>query len=218
MLIQRLLFLSLVVGGLVGCSQHPPNPTQPKEPVIAAGEIGSRLPDFSVKDLQGHSLSSADLRGKVVLVDFWATWCQPCKKEMPGYQKLLDRYGPRGLVVIGFKFDTMMDTEDSVQFARKIGVQYPLAVATEDVRQKFGGIEGLPTAMIYDRQGILRTKVVGFEYMDKFESALKPLLSMRSQTMPSSFSAFSFRIKGRTSSRIVIFARSANQRSGVISG
>lgn len=176
MLIQRLLFLSLVVGGLVGCSQHPPSPTQPKEPVIAAGELGSRLPDFSVKDLQGHPLSSADLRGKVVLVDFWATWCQPCKKEMPGYQKLLDRYGSRGFVVIGFKFDTMPDMEDPLQFASKIGVRYPLAVATEDVKQKFGGMEGLPTTMVYDRHGVLRMKIVGFEYTNNFESALKPLL------------------------------------------
>jgi len=134
------------------------------------------LPDFSVKDLQGHPLSSADLRGKVVLVDFWATWCQPCKKEMPGYQNLLDRYGARGFVVIGLKFDTMLDMEDPLQFARKIGVRYPLAVATEDVKQNFGGIEGLPTTMLYDRQGILRTKIVGFEYTDRFEATLKPLL------------------------------------------
>ena len=86
-------------------------------------------PTFSVKDLQGREISSADLRGKVVLIDFWATWCQPCKKEMPGYQKLLDRYGSRGLAVVGFKFDTMRDMEDPVQFAKKIGVRYPLAVA-----------------------------------------------------------------------------------------
>jgi thiol-disulfide isomerase/thioredoxin len=173
---QCLLFLSLVAVGLVGCNQHSTSPTHPKEPAIEAGEIGSRLPDFAVKDLQGHSLSSADLRGRVVLIDFWATWCQPCKKEMPGYQKLVDRYGSRGVVVIGFKFDTMIDMEDPLPFARKIGVRYPLAVATEDVKQRFGGIEGLPTTMLYDRQGILRTKVIGFEYTEKVESALKPLL------------------------------------------
>ena len=90
-----------------------------KEIAPVAGELGSRLPDFSVKDLQGREISSADLRGKVVLIDFWATWCQPCKKEMPGYQKLLDRYGPQGFAVIGFKFDTMKDTEDPIRFARK---------------------------------------------------------------------------------------------------
>jgi thiol-disulfide isomerase/thioredoxin len=134
------------------------------------------LPAFTVDDLQGHKISSADLHGKVVLVDFWATWCQPCKQEMPGYQKLLDRYGAQGLAVVGFKFDTMMDTEDPTKFAEKIGVRYPLAVATDDLKQKFGGIEGLPTTMLYDREGILRQKVIGFEYTQSFEANLKPLL------------------------------------------
>ena len=129
-----------------------------------------------MKDLQGRAVSSADLRGKVVLIDFWATWCQPCKKEMPGYQKLLDRYGPGGFAIIGFKFDTMMDMEDPVLFAKKMGVRYPLAVAADDLKQKFGGIEGLPTTMLYDRQGVLRKKIVGFEYTEAFEADLKPLL------------------------------------------
>src|SRR6476469_2048811 len=163
MLRSSVLFLSLAVLGLAGCNQHSASPTARKEPAIPAGEMGSRLPDFSVRDLQGNTLSSADLRGKVVLIDFWATWCQPCKKEMPGYQKLADTYGPRGFVVVGFKFDNMPDTEDPLQFAKSIGSHYPLAVATENVRQPFGGIEGLPTTMLYDRQGILRTKVIGFE-------------------------------------------------------
>jgi thiol-disulfide isomerase/thioredoxin len=176
MLRKRLLFLSLTAVGLVGCNQHSASPPRPKEAVFAAGEIGSHLPDFFVKDLQGREVSSADLRGRVVLIDFWATWCQPCKKEMPGYQKLLDLYGSRGFVVLGFKFDTMRDMEDPVQFARKIGVRYPLAVATDAVQQKFGGIEGLPTTMLYDRQGTLRTKVAGFEYTGNFESVLKSLL------------------------------------------
>jgi thiol-disulfide isomerase/thioredoxin len=175
MLRRLILILSLAVVGLVGCNQHSASPPQKTEKAIAAGEIGSRLPDFSLKDLQGHNVSSAGLHGKVVLIDFWATWCQPCKKEMPGYQKLLDRYGPNGFVVIGFKFDTMMDMVDPSLFAKKIGVRYPLAVASDDLKQKFGGIEGLPTTMIYDRQGILRKKIIGFEYTDVIESELKPL-------------------------------------------
>jgi len=171
-----LLLLLLAAGGLVGCNAHSASPAQQTKAAVLAGVIGSRLPDFSVTDLLGRPLSSSNLRGKVVLVDFWATWCQPCKKEMPGYQKLADRYGARGFVVIGFKFETMPDMEDPVQFARKIGVRYPLAVATDDLKRKFGGIEGLPTTMLYDREGILRWKIVGFEYTDNVESALKPLL------------------------------------------
>jgi len=173
---NQLLSLIVLAVGLAGCSPHPATLPQPQAPVIAAGELGSRLPDFSLKDLQGKDLSSTDLRGKVVLIDFWATWCQPCKKEMPGYQKLLDLYGPRGFVVIGFKFDTMADTEDPLTFAKKIGVRYPLAVAPDDLKDKFGGILGLPTTLLYDRQGILRQEIIGFEYTETVESALKPLL------------------------------------------
>ena len=174
-MLRRRLLLTLALVGLVACNRQSASPTQSSKQV-AAGEIGSSLPDFAVKDLQGHPLSSAELRGKVVLIDFWATWCQPCRKEMPGYQTLADEYGSRGFVVIGFKFDTMPDMEDPLQFAKGIGVHYPLAVATDDVKTKFGGIEGLPTTMLYDRQGVLRMKVIGFEYTDNIESALKPLL------------------------------------------
>lgn len=175
MLRERLL-LGLMVAGLVGCSRESASPPPPKETVVKAGEIGSRLPAFTVEDLQGHKISSSDFHGKVVLIDFWATWCQPCKQEMPGYQKLVDRYGSQGFVVVGFKFDTMADTEDPLKFAKKIGVCYPLAVATDDLKKKFGGIEGLPTTMLFDRGGILRQKVIGFEYTEVIEKDLKPLL------------------------------------------
>jgi thiol-disulfide isomerase/thioredoxin len=176
MLGTRLLFLRLAVIGLAGCTQHPTSPPPPKTAVVAAGEIGSHFPEFSVKDLEGHEVSSVDLHGKVTLIDFWATWCQPCKQEMPGYQKLADRYGSQGFAVVGFKFDTMMDMEDPEKFAKQIGVRYPLAVASDELKQKFGGIEGLPTTLLYDRQGVLRKKVIGFEYTEAFESALKLLL------------------------------------------
>ncbi len=173
---KHLLVLSLAICGVAGCKQHPPSRPEPKEVAIAVGEIGSRLPEFSVKDLDGYEISSADLRGKVVLIDFWATWCEPCKKEMPGYQKLADRYGSRGFTVVGLKFDTMMDSEDPRLFSKRLGVRYPLAVATDDLKEKFGGIEGLPTTMLYDRNGLLRSKVIGFEYTEVIESQVKPLL------------------------------------------
>lgn len=176
MLRKPLLVLSVAAAGLAGCNARPASSPPSREATVAAGEIGSHLPEFWMKDLHGREISSADLLGKVLLIDFWATWCQPCKKEMPGYQKLLDRYGSRGFIVIGFKFDTMADTEDPLLFAKKIGVRYPLVVAADHLKQKFGGIEGLPTTMLYDRQGILRQKVVGFEYTHIIESELRPLL------------------------------------------
>lgn len=173
---SKVALLLMLAGGLVGYSVSSTSPPQSKKTVIAAGEIGSRLPDFTVEDLHGRKISSSDLRGKVVLIDFWATWCQPCEKEMPGYQKLLDRYAARGFAVIGFKANMMQDTEDPLKFASRIGVHYPLVVATGDLVRKFGGLEGLPTTMLYDRRGILRVKIVGFEYTNTIEADLKPLL------------------------------------------
>ena len=164
--------LGLIAASLALCGQH----TAEEPNSIEAGGIGSHLPEFSVTDLQGRPASSTALRGKVVLIDFWATWCAPCKKEMPGYQMLLDRYGSQGLAVVGFKFNMMKDTEDPLRFANRIGVRYPLVVATLKLRQAFGGIQGLPATMLYDRKGILRKKVVGYEYTSVFETEIRQLL------------------------------------------
>jgi len=170
----RLIF-TVVAVGLAGCSHRPASFAQSK-PASNAGEIGSKLPVFAVTDLSGRPLSSTELQGKVALVDFWATWCQPCKKEMPGYQELLDRYSSRGFAVVGFKATMMMDTEPPLVFARGVGVRYPLAIASPTIADEFGGIEGLPTTLIYDRGGILREKIIGFEYTDVIESKVKALL------------------------------------------
>ena len=172
----KIALLLAVVAGFGACGGSVARPREPKGAAVAAGAIGSKLPQFTTKDLRGRTISSAELRGKVVLIDFWATWCKPCEKEMPGYQKLVERYGARGLVVIGLKSKMMQDTEDPLKFANRIGAHYPLIVATGDLVRKFGGIEGLPTTMLYDRHGILRAKIIGFEYTRTIEADLKPLL------------------------------------------
>ena len=173
---KSLLLIGTAAVGLAGCGQHAASLPVREQSSTLAGKAGSRLPDFSVTGLGGRRLSTTEFRGKVVLIDFWATWCVPCEREMPGYQTLLDRYGPRGLVVIGLKLDIMPDTEDPARFAKRLAIRYPLAVATEGLRRKFGGIEGLPTTMLYDRAGILRKKVIGFEYTSVFEADVKSLL------------------------------------------
>jgi thiol-disulfide isomerase/thioredoxin len=174
------MLLILLVAGLAGCNRNPASSVA--KPAADAGQIGSRLPSFSVTDLNGHPLSAADLKGEVVLVDFWATWCQPCKKEMPGYQELLDRYGASGFAVVGFKATMMLDTEPPLVFARENRIRYPLAIATPSITDDFGGIQGLPTTFIFDRSGVLRQKIIGFEYTYVIESYVKPLLGTIIQT------------------------------------
>ena len=172
-----LCYLCIALVGLAGCNQHPASPNSAHGLQSRRAKSVRACQISSLKDLQGNEVSSADLRGKVVLIDIWATWCQPCKKEMPGYQKLLDRYGSRGFAVVGLKSDIMMDTEDPIQVCEaRSGCIIRWRLHQPIVVQKFGGIEGLPTTMIYDRHGILRKKVIGFEYTENFESALKLLL------------------------------------------
>jgi peroxiredoxin len=131
------------------------------------------MPEFTLKDTSGRDVSSREFQGKVLLVDFWATWCAPCKKEMPGYQDLYRRYGQRGFVVVGIAMD--WDADSVKKFARKLGVTYPLLLNGANVQQQFG-VLGLPTTLLVDRNRMIRKKVVGFEYTEVIENALKQIL------------------------------------------
>ncbi len=139
--------------------------------VSESGE--TRIPGFTLKDTTGRRVSSEEFRGKALLVDFWATWCAPCKKEMPGFEQLQKQYRDRGVAVIGIALDS--DPQQVAKFARDLGVTYTLLIGDSEVMKKWE-ILGIPTTFLIDRRGVIRHKVVGFEYKEVLETALKEIL------------------------------------------
>ena len=133
-------------------------------------------PEWSLQDVEGKKVCSADFKGKVVILDFWATWCGPCRTEIPTFIALQKQYAKQGLVVIGASVDE--GGADVVKpFARKLGINYPVVLADEKTQQAFGGIEAVPTTFIIDRQGQIVKEHLGFADKDEFEKEIKPLLN-----------------------------------------
>jgi thiol-disulfide isomerase/thioredoxin len=132
-------------------------------------------PAWTLKDLNGKDVSSADFKGKVLVVDFWATWCGPCRHEIPGYVELQKKYGPDGLVIVGI---AVSDTAERVKkFATEQGLNYVILLDDgTGVPEKFGNIEAIPTTFIIDRDGNLRDRKVGAEDTDVYERTLLPYL------------------------------------------
>jgi peroxiredoxin len=131
-----------------------------------------RMPTFGLRDTAGREVSSAEYRGKVVLLDFWATWCAPCRREMPGYEGLYLRYKDRGFAVVGIAADS--DARVVSRFAKKLGITYPLLINGMDVQRY--GVDGLPTTILIDGSGLIREKIVGFEYTAVVENKLREIL------------------------------------------
>ena len=117
-------------------------------------------PGFAVRTLAGDSLSSESLRGKVVLVNFWATWCPPCRVEMPGFQAVYDQRKADGFVVLGISTDVTGPGTVS-QFLAEREITYPVAMATGGITRRFGDSRVLPTSFLIDRQGRIRHEVRG---------------------------------------------------------
>jgi thiol-disulfide isomerase/thioredoxin len=140
---------------------------------------GKRMPAFKMMDTKGNTHSNASLRGKVVLLDFWASWCGPCKAASPTMQALHKKYASRGLVVIGANAE---GTGDGMAIAKKYATvnsyTYPFTAGNEDFARKIG-VSGLPTFVIVDKQGVVRLVAVGFDTRStprEFEDAIKRLL------------------------------------------
>ena len=137
--------------------------------------IGKPAPAFALKDITGAPLRLADYRGKVVLVDFWATWCVPCRTEIPHFAKLQTKYASRGFSVIGISLD---DAPEPVPpFAKKYGMNYPVAVGDAALAERYGGVLGLPVAFVIDRDGRIRHRYDGVTSAKTFEQAVVALLA-----------------------------------------
>ncbi|QYU67632.1 TlpA family protein disulfide reductase [Leptolyngbya sp. 15MV] len=120
--------------------------------------MGAAAPDFSLADPQGKPIALAELRGKVVLLDFWATWCGPCRQAMPAMQRLHEAHADEGLVVIGMN---AWENADPVAFKKEHGFTYTLALKADEVAARYG-VTGIPAFFVIDRQGQIVHSGVGF--------------------------------------------------------
>ncbi len=132
-------------------------------------------PDFKLKDLNGNDFSLSQTKGKVVILDFWATWCPPCRMEVPHFKDLYQRYKGKGLVIIGVALD-QGGAATVRPFVQTNEIDYPVLMADQIVVASYGGIRSIPTTFIIDRKGRIVEKIVGYRGKDFFESIIKKLL------------------------------------------
>ncbi len=138
--------------------------------------IGNLAPDFELPALDGKNLKLSDLRGKAVLLNFWATYCGPCKIEMPWFVELQKEYGPQGFQIVGVAMDDA-STEDIAKFAKDMGVNYPILLGKESVGQSYGGVSVLPTTFFVDRDGRLIAREFGLQSRSVFVDHIKKAMS-----------------------------------------
>jgi peroxiredoxin len=142
---------------------------------VATGQSVQKAPTLTLKSIEGRSLRLGDYKGKVVLLNFWATWCPPCRAEMPDLVKMQRDYAKRGLQVIGVTYppETMGEVR---RFARSLGVNYPVALGTKATKSRFAETETLPVTIVIDRDGNIRDTIEGILLPEEFEQKIKPLL------------------------------------------
>jgi thiol-disulfide isomerase/thioredoxin len=136
---------------------------------------GQLAPGFELKSLEGQNVKLSDFRGKAVLLNFWATWCGPCKIEMPWFVELQKEYGPQGLQIVGVAMDDS-STQDIAKFVKEMGVNYPILLGTESVGQSYGGVGALPTTFFVDRDGKFVAREFGLHSRSVFVDHIKQAL------------------------------------------
>ena len=132
-------------------------------------------PDFSLQALDGKTTRLSDFRGKAVLLNFWATWCGPCKIEMPWFVDLQKEYGSQGLQIVGVAMDDA-SKEDIAKFAKDMGVNYPILIGKEAVGDEYGGVPALPESFLIARDGRIVDRIIGLKGKAEIEDAVKKAL------------------------------------------
>lgn len=156
--------------------------------IVEGSFKGKPAPDFALQTLDGQTLKLSDLRGKAVLLNFWATWCTPCKAEMPWFVDFQKQYGGQGLQIVGVAMDDAAK-DDIESFAKKMGVNYPVVLGKESLAEQYGGVDFLPTTFYIDRNGNIQDRVFGIVDRQEAEASVKKVLasaaSAPANTVPS---------------------------------
>lgn len=149
----NLFWLALLIWAAPRCWPH-------VEAVIGRSARDARQPRFTVQTRDGRVLTADSLRGRVVLVNIWATWCPPCRAEMPALQQLASSHADEAFVLLGLSVDRGPATSVDA-FLRERGITYPNAIIGDEVLRAFGGVRGYPTSFLLDKHGVLRHTVLG---------------------------------------------------------
>jgi peroxiredoxin len=146
-------------------------------PNSALGQ-GIKAPSLTLKSIEGRTVRLSDYWGKVVLINFWATWCPPCRAEMPDLVKLQREYGKEGLQIIGITYQPERRAHVR-KFTRRLRVNYPIVLGTPETKAGFSPDETLPLTIIIDREGTIRGTIAGMLLPAEFNLQIKPLLQRR---------------------------------------
>jgi thiol-disulfide isomerase/thioredoxin len=140
-----------------------------------APEVGSALPAVELLDLNGKLVKLSDFAGKPLLINMWATWCGPCRVEIPMLNDFHKKYSDKGLVILGVSTDE--DGASLVKdFVKEVPIHYPNYLKTNGLEEKFGGIWALPTSYFYDRNGKQTEKIIGVQTPEYFEKQIQRIL------------------------------------------
>ena len=170
-----IVVVAVVVALMLFIGIHTARRSGPGSAAVSLDIKGHAAPEFALQSLDNTTVHLSDFRGKAVLLNFWATWCSPCKIEMPWFVELQQQYGPQGLQVIGIAMDDA-SKEDIAKFAKDLGVNYPILLGKESVGEAYGGVQFLPTTFFIDRDSKVLEREFGLKSRSVFEDNIKKAL------------------------------------------